>query len=252
MPEGPIIIILKEKVEKLNLPGQRLLEISGDGKTDYKEFVNQKVTAIKSWGKHFLICFSELAIRVHMMMDGFYQINSHEHDKQPTLRLVFPSTEINFYDSSIILLKGDLDDIYDWKKDIMSDSWDEEAALKKLIKNPATLVCDVLLDQQVFSGSGNIIKNEALYRVKVHPLSLIGELPPAKLREMIEEVRNYSFDFLKWKKELQLAKKWQAYTKETCMRCNVPLLRAELGKTKRLCYYCTNCQQLYSNQLFPF
>ena len=31
MPEGPIIIILKEKVEKLNLPGQRLLEISGDG-----------------------------------------------------------------------------------------------------------------------------------------------------------------------------------------------------------------------------
>ena len=45
-----------------------------------------------------------------------------------------------------------------------------------------TLVCDALLDQNVFAGVGNIIKNEVLFRIRVHPLSTVGALPAAKLR----------------------------------------------------------------------
>ncbi|MER3465444.1 MAG: endonuclease, partial [Chitinophagaceae bacterium] len=39
------------------------------------------------------------------------------------------------------------------------------------------MVNDALLDQEIFSGVGNIIKNEVLYRIEVHPLSTIGALP---------------------------------------------------------------------------
>ena len=31
------------------------------------------------------------------------------------------------------------------------------------------MVCDALLDQTVFAGVGNIIKNEVLFRTGVHP-----------------------------------------------------------------------------------
>ena len=43
---------------------------------------------------------------------------------------------------------------------------------------PDTLVCDALLDQDLFAGVGNIIKNEVLFRTRVHPESTIGDLPP--------------------------------------------------------------------------
>jgi endonuclease-8 len=108
------------------------------------------------------------------------------------------------------------------------------------------LVCDALLDQDIFAGVGNIIKNEVLFRIGVHPETEVGSLPPRKLGQMIREARNYSFDFLKWKKEFTLRKHWLAHTRRTCPRCHRPLTRvAHLGKKKRRAFYCGDCQVRY-------
>ena len=64
-----------------------------------------------------------------------------------------------------------------------------------------------------FAGVGNIIKNEVLYRIRVHPESLVNKLPAAKLKEMISESRIYSFQFLEWKRNNELKKHWLAHTK---------------------------------------
>jgi endonuclease-8 len=127
----------------------------------------------------------------------------------------------------------------------MNDSWDGKKAKTKLKANPKTLVCDALLDQNIFAGVGNIIKNEVLFRIKVHPESKIGKLPAAKLNALIKEARNYSFDFLKWKKAYVLKKHWLAHTKKICPRCNIPFIKKHLGKTNRRSFFCTNCQVLY-------
>jgi formamidopyrimidine-DNA glycosylase len=82
----------------------------------------------------------------------------------------------------------------------MSEAWNPKKARKKLRAAPDMLACDALLDQDIFSGVGNIIKNEVLFRIRVHPLSTVGALPPAKLRALVEEARQYSFDFLAWKR----------------------------------------------------
>ena len=107
------------------------------------------------------------------------------------------------------------------------------------------LVCDALLDQDIFAGVGNIIKNEVLYRIKVHPASQVGALPPARLTALIREARNYSFDFLGWKKEYTLRKHWLAHTRKTCSRDGQPIEKQYLGKTNRRTFYCNGCQQLY-------
>ena len=128
----------------------------------------------------------------------------------------------------------------------MNDQWDAARARKKLKAKPDMLVCDALLDQEIFAGVGNIIKNEVLFRIRVHPESTVGALPPRKLTEMIREARNYSFDFLKWKKEYVLRKHWLAHTKSICPRCHIPFIKVKhLGKTKRRAFYCDNCQILY-------
>ena len=93
------------------------------------------------------------------------------------------------------ILEEDIDQIYDWSADVMNDNFSISKARNKLKANPGMMVCDVLLDQQVFAGVGNIIKNEVLYRVKLHPETLLGNIPPPNLTQLIKEARRYSFDF---------------------------------------------------------
>ena len=63
-------------------------------------------------------------------------------------------------------------------------TWNPSKAKKKLKEIPDTLVADALLDQNIFAGVGNIIKNEVLWRIKVHPKTKLGDLPTKKLNEL--------------------------------------------------------------------
>lgn len=244
MPEGPSIVILKEAVQFAT--GKKILKATGNTKVDVSVMVNQPVNAFKSWGKHFLICLPTLSVRIHFMLFGSYSINE-KRKANPRLQLHFKKGDIYFYACSVKIIEDDLDTVYDWSADVMSDAWDARKARKKLKAQPNTLVCDAILDQNIFAGAGNIIKNEVLFRIRVHPESTIGGLPARKLTQLIKEVRNYSFDFLKWKKAYVLKKHWLAHTKKTCPRCNIPLVKKQhVGKTKRRAFFCTNCQVRYS------
>jgi endonuclease-8 len=127
----------------------------------------------------------------------------------------------------------------------MNESWDAAAAKSKLKAKPAMMVCDALLDQSIFSGVGNIIKNEVLFRIQLHPESQVGALPTKKLNELIKEAAHYSFQFFSWKKEGVLRKNWLAHTKKICTRCNLPFTKKHTGVTPRRSFFCTQCQELY-------
>lgn len=242
MPEGPSIVILKEAVQSFK--GKKVLSVSGNSKIDYKQLQNKTIMDFKSWGKHFLICFKGVTLRVHFMLFGSYRIN--EKKATPArLSLQFKNGEINFYACSLKIFHEDLNEMYDWTADVMNDEWDPSKAKKKLKEIPEAFVADALLNQNIFAGVGNIIKNEVLWRIKVHPKTKVGDLPPKKLNELIKEARNYSFDFLKWKKAFELKKHWCIHTKKICPRCNIPAHKEYVGKTNRRTFFCANCQELY-------
>lgn len=242
MPEGPSLVILKEEIQPFI--GKKILAVSGNSKQDIQRLKNQKIIDFKSWGKHFLICFKTFSVRIHFLLFGKYMINERK-EAVPRLRLEFAKGEINFYTVSVQLIEETLDEIYDWSADVMNDEWDAKKARKKLKAIPEVLVCDALLDQKIFSGVGNIIKNEVLYRIKVQPETKVGDLPAKKLNELIKEARNYSFDFLEWKKEYTLRKHWLAHTKRVCTRDGNPIVKKYLGKTNRRSFYCEHCQVKY-------
>lgn len=242
MPEGPSIVILKEEVHRFT--GQKIISITGNSKIDQSRQINQKVLSFKSWGKHFLICFKGFSLRIHFLLFGTYRVN--ERKEAPVrLNLTFPNGELNLYSCSIKFLEGDIDSHYDWTEDVMNDNWDPEKAKLKFAAVPKKLICDTLLEQDIFSGVGNIIKNEILYRVRVHPESLTGKIPKPKIKRIIQEVRAYSFEFLDWKKKYELKKHWLAHTKTTCLRCNLPIVKKHTGVKKRRSFFCENCQILY-------
>ena len=244
MPEGPSIVILKELIAPLKLEGAPVLAVEGNTRIDKERMRNQRVVAFKSWGKHFLICFETFALRIHFMMFGSYRIN--EPKPVPArLSLSFEKGELHFYNCSLQYVEGDLEDSYDWTADVLSATWDSAAALKKINTKPNSLICDLLLDQQIFSGVGNIIKNEVLYRVRLHPLNLVEAIPLSRLKLLIKETRAYSLDFLRWKKAFVLKQHWLVNTRKFCPQAH-PLEKAYLGKTKRRTFYCPICQKLYA------
>jgi endonuclease-8 len=241
MPEGPSIVILKETVEEFN--GKKIIGATGNAKIDFSRMENEAVH-FRTWGKHFLMCFKGFTVRIHLLMFGTYLINERKA-LEPKLSLTFKNGELNFYTCNVKLLEGDVNDHYDWAGDVMNDNWDGKKAMAKLKTRPEELICDALLEQDIFSGVGNIIKNEVLYRVRVQPESAVGKITPAKLKELINEARNYSFEFLKWKQQGELKKHWLAHTKKTCMRCDLPIIKEYTGTKKRRSFYCENCQKLY-------
>ena len=244
MPEGPSLFILKEDTTRF--VGQEIVEAGGNVRAiDPSRLVGQTILSLRTWGKHFLIETPAMVVRIHFLLFGTYRIDERR-DKQPRLSIrVADGGEINFYACSVREIEGELDSLYDWSADVMSDAWDPKRARKKLRAQPDMLACDALLDQDIFSGVGNIIKNEVLFRIRVHPLSTMGALPAPKLRALVEEARQYSFDFLAWKKQYVLKQHWLAHAKTTCPRCNIPFKKAVLGRSQRRSFFCERCQKRY-------
>lgn len=242
MPEGPSILLLREAA--LRFKGHTVREASGNTRIDISVLRGRRVKAVRSWGKHFLLEFSRVSLRIHLMMFGSWRLNERK-DARPRVSLVFDNGELNFYSCSVKLIEQPLDEVYDWRADVMSDLWDPALARRKLKAAPEVMACDALLDQAVFSGVGNIIKNEVLFRVGVHPESRIGNLPARKLGLLVAQARAYSFDFLEWKRDFVLRKHWKIHTRQVCPACSGPVSKSYPGKTRRRAFFCPNCQKLY-------
>ena len=245
MPEGPSLVILRE--ESARFAGKKIVRAEGNTKAvDLERLAGQKVVSLRTFGKQFLIELPDVAIRIHFLLFGSYRIDERKEDRIPRLSLRFEDeSELNFYACSVREIDADLDAAYDWDADVMSPTWDAAKARKKLRAQPDMLACDALLDQDIFAGVGNIIKNEVLFRIRLHPLSTIGAMPAPKLRALVEQARVYSFDFLEWKKQFVLKKHWLAHAKQTCPRCDIKFSKAKLGRSARRSFYCERCQKRY-------
>ena len=243
MPEGPSIVILKEEAAKF--AGRTIVDVAGNTTIDKQRLANQRVVALRSWGKHFLVELPDFSLRVHFLLFGSYRVDGRKEDRPIRLGLRFDNGELNLYACSVKFIEQPLDAVYDWRVDVMSDAWDAALARKHLRALPDAFVCDALLDQNVFAGVGNIIKNEVLFRIRLHPLTRAGDLPARKLGELVSQARVYAFEFLVWKKAFVLKKHWLAHTKSICPRCDIPFSKGKLGLTKRRSFWCETCQVRY-------
>jgi endonuclease-8 len=250
MPEGPSIVILRDETAKF--VGKVVRGVRGNSRQDIQRMAGRRVRAICSWGKHFLVVFDGFYLRVHFMLFGRYRVDALKENASPRLSLRFDNGELNLYACSVKFFDGTPDDAYDWRTDVMADAWDPKLARKKLKATPHMLAADALLEQDVFAGVGNIIKNEVLWRIRVHPESTIGALPPRKLGELVKQAREYSFDFLEWKKAFVLRKHYQVHTKSICPRDgNKITWRKQLGEKQRRAFFCEVCQVLYRDDSVP-
>ncbi|XP_036898067.1 endonuclease 8-like 2 [Sturnira hondurensis] len=125
--------------------------------------------------------------------------------------------------------------------DILSAKFHRGQALEAL--GQAQPVCYTLLDQRYFSGLGNIIKNEALYRAGIHPLSLGSLLSPRQLGILVDHVVEFSADWLQGKFQGR-QQHTQVYQKDQCPAGHQVVKEAfgPPGGFQRLTWWCPQCQ----------
>jgi endonuclease VIII len=236
MPEGPSMLIANEEMSKAI--GQKVVKVLGNSQVPIQKLKGQTLKDIGTWGKHLLFFFNKDTLKIHFLLFGSYSINTPKDKRQSRLELHFKSIKIYFYACSVQFLKGHVEEIYDWTKDILSLSWDSEKALKKMQAKPNTMVCDILMDQDIFAGVGNIIKNEVLFNLNLRPERKISSLTTKQQKNLIEEAHSYY-----WKKNYELKKHWNVMRKKYCEVCGGPVTKEVTGKFKRLSHYCKTCQK---------
>jgi endonuclease VIII len=249
--EGPSLYLAAEQLAPFI--GRNVLSVKGNTRIGKERLKGLEVIAIFSWGKHLVFQFKDFALRVHFMLFGSFEavingkkVTGDYPKKQMAsrLELSFKKGKITLYSCSLKYLESSwAKDTYDFSIDTMSADWDSKAAFKKIKKHPNEEISDVLLDQTLFAGVGNIIRNEVLFLTHTLPDKPISKLSDASLKKIIETVRFYVFQFYEWRKHFVLKKHYQIYRQSVCPICHQRVTRKKTGKRKRISFSCTHCQK---------
>lgn len=240
--EGPGVFLIAEKLKFLK--GKNPLEVKGNSRESKEVILGKKILDVKSHGKNLIFEFDSFYLIIHFLIYGSIRINSVKEGKKERLSIRFNDTLINFYNTSVkILNKRDFK--IDPTIDVMKRNFDKNKAKEKII-NSDEFICDILLDQKIFAGVGNIIKNEALFRAKIHPLSIGKKIKEENIERLVKEVLSFSRLFYITRKSNKRLKDYLLiYGKKLCPICNEKVNLKYIAKTKRKTYFCMSCQFLY-------
>jgi endonuclease-8 len=266
MPEGPSLVIAVEELQ--GFVGKRIVEVTGNSRQPKERLVGEVIRDIFSFGKYLNFQFDTFALRIHFMLFGSMRVGEPRPNRDPRLTISVgqvrqlattpsgrhvhhkdeaqPLPTAFFYACSVQFIEdADLKAQYDFRTDIMSPQWDRAYAMKQVrALPPETTVDDVLMDQAIFKGVGNIIKNEVLWRLKISPSTKLADLTARQIGRLVTDAREYSQRFYELKKQYILRKNYQIYRKGACPRgCDTKIIHRKTGKRERMSHWCPICQK---------
>ena len=127
-----------------------------------------------------------------------------------------------------------------------------EADLDEVVRlmgtvDPATPLADVLLDQRICCGVGNVYKSEVPFALGLHPLTPIGDLDEGRRRAVVGTAAHQLRANLTTSARTTMAGPpgtLGVYGRrgEPCRRCGTPVAWARTGPQARGTYWCPVCQ----------
>ena len=186
----------------------------------------------------------EAAIRCHFGMNGSLHLGEHPYSRTLTLLIRFgDGTELRLYDGSAVVADAHSarESVQNGvSRDVCSPCFNIQAALDAVsAAPPGQMVADTLLDQLVLPGVGNIIKNESLHRVALHPRTLMRSLTRDQLSRLLREVRNFSDAWCRSGRQPPC----HIYNQATCKDCAGVVSLCKLGDVgaPRPTFWCEAC-----------
>lgn len=127
--------------------------------------------------------------------------------------------------------------------DVCSLNFNAEQVLMKIKsnQNENRVISDVILDQHIYPGVGNIIKVEGLHQSGINPKQIMSKISDSKLHSLIKACRTYAMEWLYSGK----APSKCVYNQTICKSCNKASISMQrVGASHRTTFWCIGCQPM--------
>lgn len=223
------------------------------------------IREVEAVGKHLLIGFDDgLTLRTHLGMPGswhLYPTGARWRKPRHLLRALvgvegwdavcFSAPQVQTFrpDHPGGALGTDRDPVGHLGPDLCTPGADLDTALARFATHAeaTTSIAEVLLDQRVASGIGNVYKSELLHRCRVDPFVAVVEVPAPVCRRLLEDANRLLLHNLTTTRRTTVAGpegSLAVYGKarRPCPRCGTPIRMLRHGTLNRSTYWCPRCQ----------
>jgi endonuclease VIII len=228
------------------------------------------VDAVNAAGKHLLMRFSgDLVLRTHMRMNGSWHIYRPGERWQRTagdMRIVIATADFvavaftvpvaEFLTARALARQPELRQL---GPDLLGAAFDPVEAAGRMRARANEAVADVLLNQHVVAGAGNVYKSEVLFLCRVNPFTPVQALTDAKVAEVVQTARSLLaanvgnaatgaiVTYVGMRRTTRRAnpeERLWVYGRAglPCRECGTLITRRAQGPDARLTYWCPRCQ----------
>jgi len=224
--------------------------------------VGRTIESVAARGKHLLMMFSgDLLLHTHMRMNGswhLYPTGARWQRSPRDMRVLVATSDAVAVGFNVpiaeLLTSSQLarhNDLHALGPDLLDTSFDRRDVLRRIRARDREAVGDVLLNQRVAAGVGNVLKSETLFIAGLDPFTPIDHLADADLERLIEIAHDQLAASARSRRGRNTtrrmdpnAKLW-VYGREgkPCRRCGATIRAKKTGLDARLTYWCPECQK---------
>ena len=230
---------------------------------DEPSAVGCDITSVSCKGKHLFMALSNgVALRSHLGMYGAWHRYRPDSDWRRPRRQASIVVDLGdwqyvcFNAKEVEWLRGDgprhLDRLHRLGPDLIAATARPAEIRRRVhaLVDASTLAVDLLLDQRVAAGIGNVYKSELLFLEGIDPTRRVADLGQGRLEALYHRAASLLRANLGGGRRTTRASQdgrgrlWVYGRYELpCLRCGKPIRRASLGARPRSTYWCPRCQR---------
>lgn len=257
MPEGDSIAKAAARLRPV-LTGKEVVSVYGTApqvRVHSSRLLGGRVAGVRTLGKHLIIDFEEgLSIRVHLGMPGRWSVIPSHRPVPGSARLCLSTDEHHvccFAAPTVDVARTPAIDrmIAHLGPDLLDHGFDPARFVERARTRAAQPVGNVLLDQRVVAGIGNVYKSEVLFLAGVHPETPVGAIDDARMLAIAELAQrllqlNVRAGPRITTGERAAGREVWVYGRagKPCRKCSTEIEMGRLGD--RVTYWCRTCQPL--------
>ena len=226
--------------------------------------VGSRLTLVHTHGKHLVLHFSSgWVVHTHAMQYGSWQIGPlgqslRKDARFARLRLTTPVSDVVFYHGPVMEVLS-LEELAAHERfislgpDLLHDDFPAATVLAVVKAQGDREIGDVILDQRIVSGIGNIYKSEGLFLATIDPRRPAKRITAQELDVFFAELiplmqaGRYVYGMtVTLPPDLQLEpwmRNWVYQRRgQPCFVCATPIQMIRQGEFQRATYYCPHCQ----------
>jgi endonuclease VIII len=230
--------------------------------------VGRTIESVAARGKHLLMAFSgDLILRTHMRMNGswhIYPAGARWQRPARDMRVLVGTSDAVAVGFNVpiaeFLTAQDLarhKELGALGPDLLEDTFDSAETIRRIRARGADAIGDVLLDQRVVAGIGNVFKSEILFLARVDPFTPASRLHDEQIDRIVSIAREQLQANVMSKaqtlspaigrrttRSMDLREKLWVYGRsgQPCRTCGAMVQAKKTGVDARLTYWCPRCQ----------